>query len=929
MANIVGTIGADTLVGSAEADTLSGGDGADWLQGGAGDDYLIGGLGDDDLDGGLGADTLAGGAGVDHYRVDHVGDRVLESAGQGYDWVFTALQKYVLPTEVEGLRGLSSAGQHLVGNAQSNSLYGGAGADTLDSGVLGDDRLFGGDGRDRLILNRPQADITSSTLDGGAGDDVLVYSGNFLAVQGGARLVTLIGGDGSDTFLLDKTHPGFMTLGAEVTINAGSGDDYITSTEPTTLFGNAYAARISLGAGRDIIELRLSQLGSQITVTDFTPGEGGDRLHFNDALRSVSGWDGTGNPFQLGLVALVQDGANALLQLGGRTAVTFLGVSAGSMTADNLSGYAPLGGALPGRTLVGSEGEDRLFGFGGADVLEGGGGDDVLRGGGGHDLLRGGLGADDLNGEQGSDTLDGGAGADVLYDGAGGDDLLLGGDGADQLMVDRAKSHGRPNPGPNSSSTLNGGAGDDVITVRAMDFSASVSPHDFTLLGGDGADQITIDSGGRRVIDAGAGDDRVWVGGAGLSTRVTLGAGRDELVLGNYFDSLTVTDFTPGADGDRLTLDPWFSAFAYNRRSGDSPFLQHARLVQDGSSTRLEVDRDGAGGGYSWKTVVVFENTTATSFTAPNFGGHAPVIGSLEVRGTIGNDPWLEGSGQAERILGYAGDDVLVGWGGNDTLEGGLGWDQAHFGGTFAGATFQRQADGSVVVTSSDGVDRLLDIESVWFSGDATWRTIAELVGGYGTAGNDAWVEGTAGDDRLFGLAGDDHLAGYAGNDTLVGGAGWDQAQFGAAFAGARFERQRDGSVQVTSSDGVDRLVDVESVWFGGDGTWRTLQELVGDHGTEGDDAWIEGTARSDRLFGLGGNDTFMGRAGDDTLDGGAGYDQANYEGRRADFRFERLADGSVRVTDATGAEGSDLLVGVEAVYFHADSTWLQLDWVV
>jgi Ca2+-binding RTX toxin-like protein len=268
-----------------------------------------------------------------------------------------------------------------------------------------------------------------------------------------------------------------------------------------------------------------------------------------------------------------------------------------------------------------------------------------------------------------------------------------------------------------------------------------------------------------------------------------------------------------------------------------------------------------------------------------------------------------------------AGDDQLAGWAAR-TPERRRGWDQAVFDSRLSAASFRRNADGSVTVNSSDGVDRLIGVEAVWFNGDQAWAAVEDLVGGYGTAGNDGFISGTARADVLYGLTGDDQLAGWAGDDTLDGGAGWDQAVFGGRLSAASFRRNADGSVTVSSSDGVDRLVDIEAVWFNADSAWAQITDLVGGHGTAGNDGFIAGTWRGDRLFGLAGDDQLAGWGGNDTLDGGAGWDQAVFDGRFANASFRREADGSVTVTSS---DGVDRLIDMEAVWFNGDQTWARL----
>jgi Ca2+-binding RTX toxin-like protein len=164
---LYGDDGTDTLNGGDGADKLFGGTGADQLNGGTGNDRMAGeadvdtlngGAGNDYLDGGLGADIMSGGTDNDVYIVDNAGDQTIETAGQGYDIVRTALDGWVLGANLEGLELQGSADIDGSGNADANNLQGNSGANTL-SGLAGVDTINGNDGDDTII--------------GGAGNDLL------------------------------------------------------------------------------------------------------------------------------------------------------------------------------------------------------------------------------------------------------------------------------------------------------------------------------------------------------------------------------------------------------------------------------------------------------------------------------------------------------------------------------------------------------------------------------------------------------------------------------------------------------------------------------------------------------------------------------------------------------------------------------------
>ncbi|SFJ49124.1 Ca2+-binding protein, RTX toxin-related [Marinobacter persicus] len=119
-----------------------------WIVGNSGDNSLSGGDGDDILDGGTGADALYGGAGDDTYVVDDVGDRVIESAGEGVDTVQAGVD-FTLGDHVENLSLTGTDNLNGTGNALDNWLIGNDGNNVLAGGAGNDRYVFRpGDGMD-------------------------------------------------------------------------------------------------------------------------------------------------------------------------------------------------------------------------------------------------------------------------------------------------------------------------------------------------------------------------------------------------------------------------------------------------------------------------------------------------------------------------------------------------------------------------------------------------------------------------------------------------------------------------------------------------------------------------------------------------------------------------------------------------------------
>ena len=248
LANIlIGNDGGDTLYGLGGKDRLEGGGGDDYLAGGDGNDTLHGGAGNDQLTGDAGNDVMMGGTGDDAYLVDSAKDKVVESAGQGHDTVYSTIAGYTLGANVEDL---VFTGQiaHAVGNgnALGNSIVGGDGDDRLD-GKTRNDQLFGNFGSDVLI--------------GGAGDDVL---------EGGLGSDTLIGGAGKDAFVYRVNQTGDLAfLGNDTITGFEHGKDTIDVRDLFQDFGIATNNPFAAGY------LQLQSVGTD-TLVKFDANGGGD-----------------------------------------------------------------------------------------------------------------------------------------------------------------------------------------------------------------------------------------------------------------------------------------------------------------------------------------------------------------------------------------------------------------------------------------------------------------------------------------------------------------------------------------------------------------------------------------------------------------------------------------------------------------------------
>ncbi|GBF80582.1 calcium-binding protein [Aphanothece sacrum] len=239
-------LGNDTVYGGSGNDTINGGSGNDLIYGEDGNDLIYGGEGNDVINGGNGYDTvnyshlhqkiILKPQGVvekgNHTSVDQLnsietiianplvsGNTIDSSTATGTTFISVNLEAASL--NVNGLpfgtltfhvfnfddvKGTQNS-DFIVGDSQANNLYGNGGNDII-SGRSGNDYIDGGSGNDFLFGENDNDYLVGSYgndyLDGGMGNDTLTGVGSHSL--GYYEIDTLIGGSGSDLFLLGDYH---------------------------------------------------------------------------------------------------------------------------------------------------------------------------------------------------------------------------------------------------------------------------------------------------------------------------------------------------------------------------------------------------------------------------------------------------------------------------------------------------------------------------------------------------------------------------------------------------------------------------------------------------------------------------------------------------------------------------------------------------
>jgi Ca2+-binding RTX toxin-like protein len=270
-------------------------------------------------------------------------------------------------------------------------------------------------GNDIIDASRLAANSIALTLNGGAGDDIIIGSpGNDLVIGGQGSDVAFMGagddtfvwnpGDGSDTVEGQAGNDTLQFNGS----NAGENIDISANGSRVRLTRDVANITMDLH-GVEGINLAARGSADTITIGDLT---GTDLTNLNIDLSGVPGTGmGDGQPD-----TVIVNGTNRA------DTVTIAG-DAGSASVLGLAAQVNITGAEPGtdRLVVNMLGGDDVMT---ASDLSASGISLTASGGDGNDILIGGAGDDTLIGDAGDDILIGGPGQDIL-DGGTGDNLLI------------------------------------------------------------------------------------------------------------------------------------------------------------------------------------------------------------------------------------------------------------------------------------------------------------------------------------------------------------------------------------------------------------------------------------------------------------------------------------------------------------------------
>lgn len=542
------------------------------------------------------------------------------------------------------------------------------------------------------------------------------------------------GADGSTVADLNATTLADLRVdnAENITMDGGGGADTLDAGSSVGIGGRTGGASPLPGTAVDDIQ-PAAVCSALVQGIKLNGGTGDDTL-----------FSGLGNDTILGAAGV--DAASYVCSPDGVTADLAAGTATG-MGSDTLSDV---------QDLTGSDNDDTLTGNALDNTITGGLGDDTLAGGAGDDTVMGGAGDDTINEDaaaNGSDILSGGAGGPEVV----GDTLNYG--ARTTAIVVKA----------DGVSAVSGASGE--FDTVGTDFENYIT--------GSGNDTLT-GNGSPESFDPGSGINTV-VGGAGpgdnldLSSQtgpaaIILSLGAGTATAGTTVDTYSgIESFTGTSADDTLTWDGTGALLAFNGMGG-------VDTIDASSATAdvviaLPLTTENAIGGSGNDTLT---GNASNNMLIGNDGNDTISSGTGNdfVEGGLGNDVMIDGGGADVLSFRHASSGETIdtangfasGGDGEDSLTG--IWE------TVLGSDFADNITGGQ--SSVDVPNRLLG-----FAGNDVitgTNSTDTLRGGSG----DDQLRGGGGDDTLAGSGGNDKLYGSNGDDTLRGGAGTDWGWGGA-----------------------------------------------------------------------------------------------------------------------------------------------------
>jgi Ca2+-binding RTX toxin-like protein len=377
-----------------------------------------------------------------------------------------------------------------------------------------------------------EIDATTGAISLAAGQSL-----DFEAAQSHVITVTATDGGGLSDSVDVTINVNDVNEAPVITTNGGSdfSVNVAENVNDTTVLATVVAADPDLGGGNDLLNnfenvtyTITGGNGSGLFEINLTTGEislaTGQSLDFetnpNSHVLTVTATDGGGLNDSINVTINETDVAEGDPNDFDNLVTSTTQVIMTPPTPPTGNGSETILGSTGDDTMYGGNGNDTLYGGTGNDSISGDGGADVLYGGSGNDILLGGAAVDSIYGGSGNDFIDAGDGPEVVILGGLGNDTIVGSDGID---------------------TISGGDGSDVFEFNSLSGGFGVDAiTDFNVVApGSGGDLLDISD----VLDL-AGT--TWTGGT-VDDAVTGGF----LSFTNNGGNIQVNvDINGGAGGD-------------------------------------------------------------------------------------------------------------------------------------------------------------------------------------------------------------------------------------------------------------------------------------------------------------------------------------------------------------------------------------------
>ncbi|MDB5701488.1 MAG: hypothetical protein JWL66_1687 [Sphingomonadales bacterium] len=357
---LAGTAGNDEIFAFAGDDAVSAGDGDDYINPADGLNTVDGGAGDDTLDvlGSRDDYSVTAGAGgtIVVTRLDNPGNQTTMTNVEAIFFDYDGQRSAVL-TGTAGNDSLSgtTGNDEIFGFAGNDIIAGGAGNDHIDGGTGQDTAGYAGNSTDFVVGTNATGAIITWDRNGSEGFDTLTnveelhFGGDSVSVLAGSVSVGGIGTAGNDLFTQDVAY----------SIDGGAGDDVLivngSSTEVAT--GSVYGGHLHVGSndvsnvetiyfkGDDVLLDTAEVVPLGTSGSDFIDGSGRA-----DYIENESGDD----------IVYAEDGNDTVIQQAGSIDVT------GGLGNDHLISYGS--GDDVYRYEIG-DGRDEIYDAGGVDQL--------------------------------------------------------------------------------------------------------------------------------------------------------------------------------------------------------------------------------------------------------------------------------------------------------------------------------------------------------------------------------------------------------------------------------------------------------------------------------------------------------------------------------------------------------------------------------